>query len=196
MLKIGIAEKQRADMNSRLLILVAAALWLATAGMARAQQLMAAPQVAGWMAYRNDSLVQVLVQASSMGPNNQERRGPPHLINPREAAADQVFGAGPKTITVYDAKGSRVLGRVSVNFVGKDLFFSVGVEFDKNKQPIKATLTPVPDPRTNPGGFPGMAGGMPGVGMPAVRPPGTMPLNPVPGVPVIVPGLPRQPLPK
>jgi hypothetical protein len=138
-------------MNSRLPILVAIALWLATVGGGSAQ---VGGQVAGWMAYRNDSKFTVAVQASYT-VNNQERRGPPHLMNPRDAASDQVFGLGQKTISVYDPKTARQLGRLVVPFVGKDLFFLIQVDAGPNNQPLRATIVPVADPRTVPGGFPG-----------------------------------------
>jgi hypothetical protein len=76
-------------------------------------------------------------------------------MNPRDAASDQVFGVGQKTITVYDPKTGRELGRLLVPFVGKDLFFLVQVDAGANNTPGRATVVPIADPRTVPGGFPG-----------------------------------------
>lgn len=140
-------------MNSRLPIIAAVALWFATVGSGTAQ---VGGQVAGWLAYRNDSKFTIVVQASYV-VNNQERRGPPHLMNPRDAASDQVFGAGPKIITVSDPKTGRQLGRLVVPFVGKDLFFLIQVDGGANNVPVRATVIPVADPRTVPGGFPGIS---------------------------------------
>jgi hypothetical protein len=127
----------------------AALVWFLLAGSGTAQIAMpAAPPKVGWLVYRNDSPISVLVQASIMGPNNQERRGAPHQMNPREAAWDQVSTPGPKTITIYDSNG-KVIFRDSINYVGKDLFFSIQAEVTvKGKEKIvKGKLVPLADPR-------------------------------------------------
>src|SRR5262245_60855437 len=180
---------------SRILpILAVFALWLATAGTAFAQAGGAGgQQVAGWMGYRNDSKAALVVQVT-FTVNNQERRCPPHLMNPREVAADQVFGAGPKNITVFDPKSGKTLGRLTVPFNGKDLFFVVQVETGPNGMPTRAVVVPVPDPRT--GGFPGAMNGVnPGAApaMPASSP--LAGLNPVviSGSPLIIPSASKVP---
>lgn len=174
----------------------AASLGLLTAETGSAQPQGAPPPKVGWLAYRNDSPVAIVVQASATAPNNQERRLSPHPMNPREAAWDQVSGTGYKTITVYDAKG-QVLSRDSVNFTGKDLFFSIqaDVTIKGKDKVIKAKLVPLPDPRNVPvGGNPNFApGGFPGMVLPGTNPNmPTMPrpLTPIPspGGPIIIPG--------
>ena len=175
----------------------AAAFGLLTAETGSAQPVQAPPPKVGWLAYRNDSPVAIVIQASASGPNNQERKLSPHPMNPREAAWDQVSGTGYKTITVYDAKG-QVLVRDSVNFTGKDLFFSVQADVTvKGKDKIiKARLLPLPDPRNVPvGGNPNFApGGFPGMVLPGSNPNmPTMPrppLSPIPSPagPIIIPG--------
>jgi hypothetical protein len=97
-------------------------------------------------------------------------------MNAREAAWDQVSGIGPKTITIYDYK-NRQIGKETVNFAGKDLFFSIQVDvagkgMDKT---FKARLVPLPDPRQTPGFVPGA---MPGPGYPGMLPPGVNPGKP------------------
>jgi hypothetical protein len=164
----------------RCLVCVAtAAFGLLTAETGSAQQQMAPPPKVGWLAYRNDSPVTLVVQASAPGPNNQERKGPPHQMNPREAAWDQVSGPGQKTITIYDAKG-QVLLREGVNYTGKDLFFSIQADValkGKDKVVTKARLVPLPDPRNLPvGGNPNFAPG----GFPGMILPGTNPIMPKP----------------
>jgi hypothetical protein len=139
-------------MNTRIPILAALALWFATAGIGFPQ--VGGGQVAVWMAYRNDSKFTIAVQTSYV-VNGQQRRGSPHLMNPREAASDQVFAATQKTITVYDPKTARELGRLVVPGGGKDLFFLIQVEAGANNTPGRATVVPIADPRTVPGGFPG-----------------------------------------
>jgi hypothetical protein len=177
----------------RCLVCVAtAAFVLLAAHTALAQQQMAPPKV-GWLAYRNDSPITLVVQASAPGPNNQERKGPPHQMNPREAAWDQVSGSGLKTITVYDAKGQALL-REGVNYAGKDLFFSIQADvIVKGKDKIvKVKLVPLPDPRNLPvGGNPNFApGGFPGMVLPGLNPSMPRPLTPIPspGGPIIIPG--------
>lgn len=171
----------------------AAAFGLLTAETGSAQHQLAPPPKVGWLAYRNDSPVAIVVQASAAGPNNQERRLPPHPMNPREAAWDQVSGTGYKTITVFDVKG-QVLVRDSVNFTGKDLFFSVqaDVTIKGKDKVIKAKLVPLPDPRNVPvGGNPNFApGGFPGMVLPGNNPSMPRPLSPIPspGGPIIIPG--------
>ncbi len=178
-------------MNSRLLSLAAALLCFATAEVATAQAPAAGgAQANGWLAYRNDSVIQVLVQASVV-QNNQERRGPLHQINPREAAADQVFGVGPKIISISDSKG-RLLYRDTINFTGKDQFFSIRVDVSAKDKSLKATLVPVSDPRTVPGmttGFNPGTGARPPVGLMPTNPLPSLPTTPtfVPSVPVAVP---------
>jgi hypothetical protein len=140
-------------MYSRLAIFAALTLWFATAVSGSAQ---VGGQAAGWMAYRNDSKFTIAVVASQV-VNNQERRGPAHLMNPKDAASDQVFGIGQKAITVYDPKTGRQLGRQVIPFVGKDLYFLIQVEAGPNGTPGRATIVPVADPRTVPGGFPGVS---------------------------------------
>jgi hypothetical protein len=163
-----------------------AAFWLAVAGSGIAQQKPGGSKV-GWMAYRNDTPIAIMVQASVPGPNNQERRYPAHQMNPREAAWDQVSGIGYKTIRVYDAKGKE-LCKESVNYTGKDLFFSIQLEVTTgkgNEKITKAKVIPVPDPRTVPGFNPGA---MPGPGFPGMVPPGgTMPGRPLGGIPGLTP---------
>lgn len=182
-------------MNTRTLILVAGLLCLGMAGLGSAQQPLAPPN-SGWIAYRNDSIYPVVVQASIPGPNNQDRRGPAHLINPRETAADQVFGAGAKTITITDPKANKVLFRDSVNFTGRDMFFCIKVDAGKDKTPAKAALIQIPDPRgtgTFPGAMPGYRPGVPGLpGVNSPRPSATMPALPgatpfVPSPPITLP---------
>ena len=76
----------------RCLVCVAtAAFGLLAAQTAVAQQQMAPPKV-GWLAYRNDSPITLVVQASAPGPNNQERKGPPHQIG--DLAAEERPGRG------------------------------------------------------------------------------------------------------
>lgn len=133
-------------MYSRLPLLAALVLWCVTAMSSSAQ---VGGQVAGWLAYRNDSKFTVAVQASQL-VNNQERRGPAHLMNPKDAASDQVFGMRQVAINVYDPKTGRQLGRLVVPFVGKDLFFLIQIEAGANGTPGRATVVPVP------GGFPGI----------------------------------------
>jgi hypothetical protein len=137
---------------------------------------------AGWLAFRNDSPILVIVQTASPGPNGQPRRNAAHQLNPREAAWDQVTGQGPKTVTVYDAKG-RELCRETVNFAGKDLFFSVQVELNAKDKTLKAKLIPVPDPRGGPAVNPGLMPGNPGIT--PIRP-GLMPG--IPGFNPLFPG--------
>lgn len=157
--------------------------------------------VSGWLAYRNDTAVPVFLQGSVILPNGTERRGTPHQINPREAAWDQVIGAGPKILTIYDAKG-RLLSRDTVPFVGKDLFFSIQLEVlvKGNEKIIKTRLVPVPDPRLN-GQAPGFQG-LPGAAGNAMPVYPSLPggLNPImtPGGPVVLPGagVPPRPLPR
>lgn len=156
----------------------------------------------GWLAYRNDTTLPIVLQGSTVLPNGTERRGTPHQINPREAAWDQVIGAGPKILTIYDAKG-RVLSRDTVQFVGKDLFFSIQLDIAVKgaDKIVKTRLVPVPDPRLN-GPVPGLQGGAANT-MPAYP---TLPgglNNPVtpPSGPIVIPGfggtppIPPRPLP-
>jgi len=186
------------NLLGRFLMASAAAVLLGLAGAASAPAqvvAIAGQTAAGWMAYRNDTTVPVILQGSSILPNGTERRGTPHRINPREAAWDQVIGAGVKILTIYDVQG-RVVSRDTVPFVGKDLFFSIQLEVivKGNEKVIKTRLVPVPDPRLT-GPVPGFQG-MPG-GTAYPVPPGR--LNPVvtPAGPVVLPGnVPPRPLPR
>ncbi|MBY0522288.1 MAG: hypothetical protein K2R98_02770 [Gemmataceae bacterium] len=90
---------------------------------------------AAWVGYQNNAGFVVVVQGSSQGPNNQVRRGPPHQINPKEAAWDQVQ-SGPKTITIFDPRQpNRVFWQGQINVGDKDMFFIItpdGVNPDKS----------------------------------------------------------------
>jgi hypothetical protein len=163
-------------MGRHLTIVAAAALaWLVVASTGPAQ--IAAPPNVSWIAYRNDTPVQVLVQASS-----GDRKAPPHRVNPREAAYDQV-GQGPKTVTIaiYDTKG-QLLCAEAVNFTGRDLFFSIQIDAPKGAKTIKVKLVPLADPRgLMPGGMlPGGGGGLPVI-------PGLGPVISPTGTPIIIP---------
>jgi hypothetical protein len=83
----------------------------------------------GTIGYRNDTNLVILVQGSSVDPKGNINRGPPHQINPRETASDQIAVNGTKTITVYDPK---VPGRVyysgQINFLGKDQLYSIQLD--------------------------------------------------------------------
>jgi hypothetical protein len=152
-------------MTSRVLIIAVAVVPLLSPSEAAAQ-----PNAAGWLAYRNGTQVPVIIQVS-MIVNGQERRCQPHLMNPLEAAWDQVFGPGPKLITIYDPKSRQVLCQERINFAGKDLFFVIQLD------PVakgRLRLQPVADPRLMPGGLPGMFPGNPGL-MPGGPNPGVLP---------------------
>jgi len=99
--------------------------------------------VPGWLVYRNDTNVQIIVQASVF-INKQEVRGAPHVINPKETAWDQVSQRGLKTITILDAATKRTLHREDVNYNGKDLIYSVQLDAAamKAKKEVCLTLAP------------------------------------------------------
>ena len=160
-------------------LLVAAALVALSAGMGSAQ-VVPNPNPAGILAYRNATPMQVIVLVS-VTVNGQQRNGQPHVLNPGEAAWDQVVGLGLKVVTVYDPKTQKPIGEQRINFAGKDQFFIIQAD-PATKGRVR--LVQVPDPRGTPGAFPGMAGGvMPGIG-------GVMPgaSGIVPGFPGVMPG--------
>ena len=96
----------------------------------------------------------------------------------------------------------RQLSRDTVQFTGKDLFFSIQLDVvvKGNDKAIKIKLVPLPDPRINPAALQATMPGFPG-GMPVTTPGGypTRPLpgglNPVPSPagPIVFPGLPSNP---
>jgi len=105
---------------------------------------------AAWMGYTNGTNMVVLVQGSSQAPNAMIRRGPPHQINPKEAAWDQVQ-PGVKTITIFDPRQPNKIffhGQVTVG--DKDVFFAIqpdGVGPDKVP---RVKLVPVAPPANMP----------------------------------------------
>jgi hypothetical protein len=94
---------------------------------------------AGYLGCKNDLNVPVIVQVSAT-VNGRVARGQPHVINPRESAWDPVNQIGVKNITITDAQ-QRVIFSGAVNYVGKDLYFSI--QLDNSEKPPKVKLYPI-----------------------------------------------------
>jgi hypothetical protein len=107
---------------------------------------------AGSLGYQNMTNLVVMVQGSSTDAKGNEHKGPPHEINPKETAFDQINAAGPKKITIYDPKKANVIYyQGTINFTGKDQLYSI--QFDNagaaGAAP-KVKLVPVPIPQAMP----------------------------------------------
>jgi len=104
---------------------------------------------AGSLGYQNMTNLVIMVQGSSTDAKGVVHKGPPHEVNPKEAAFDQVSTPGPKTITIYDPKqANRIYYQGTINFGGKDQVYSI--EFDNPARAMgaapKVKLVPVAIP--------------------------------------------------
>src|SRR5262249_41060915 len=98
--------------------------------------------------YQNMTNLVVMVQGSSTDAKGNEHKGPPHQINPKESAFDQVNTPGPKKITIYDPKKANVIYyQGTINFAGKDQVFSIQLDNAGGAGAApKVKLVPVPIP--------------------------------------------------
>jgi hypothetical protein len=137
------------------------------------------------LGYSNDTRVPLVVQVSAL-IGNQERRGQPRSVNPREQHNESINVPNVKVLylTIYDQQ-LRPLARYPIHFLGRDVFYSIqidpiGAQFDK-KPVVRIVEIRLPQP--GPGGFPGAMQGFPGMH------PGFQPGMPgkLPGVPAVPP---------
>jgi hypothetical protein len=107
---------------------------------------------AGSLGYQNMTNLVVMVQGSSTDAKGMVHKGPPHQINPKESAFDQVATPGAKTITIYDPKQANVIYyQGTINFAGKDLLFSIQLDNAPGAaQKVKLVPVPIPMPQAMP----------------------------------------------
>lgn len=112
---------------------------------------------AGWVGFRNETNVPVVVQITHV-VRPREQHGKPHLIQPGNVTWEAVMQPGAKRITVYNANQPRqVLYQGPLLYAGNDLFFAVQLEAPTPGMPVpllpKLTVQPAKAP-TLPGQTP------------------------------------------
>jgi hypothetical protein len=79
----------------------------------------------GWLGLRNDTNGPIIVQGVSI-INRVPRQGPRHVLLPGQESWDVMIAPGNKMIIISDAKQpTRTLLQQTVNYAGKDLFYSI-----------------------------------------------------------------------
>jgi len=108
---------------------------------------------AGWLGYKNESTVPVVVQTSTV-VNNVIVRGKAHTLYPGEIAWDNIPAPAVRQLSVFDAKNNnKLILQDTVTLVNRDVFLSVRSETPAQQpgkpapQPVfklAATVAPVP----------------------------------------------------
>jgi hypothetical protein len=79
----------------------------------------------GWLGFRNDSNVPIIVQGVSV-VNGMPRQGPRYALQPGQECWYVLISQGNKLILVADARQPTIpLLRDTVNYSGTDLFYSI-----------------------------------------------------------------------
>jgi hypothetical protein len=110
--------------------------------------LAAGPSQAGWLGFRNDLAVPVIVQ-SNIVVNNKVGPGKTFRLYPGEVSWDAIIQGGNRRIVIVDAKKpTRVLFQDIIP-VNNDAFYSIQVD-----TPTRAKIVPtkMPPPPKRPGG--------------------------------------------
>jgi hypothetical protein len=79
----------------------------------------------GWLGFRNDTNVPIIVRGVSI-INRVARQGPPHVLQPGQECWDVMIAPGNKLILIADAKQpTRTLLQQTIKYAGVSLFFSI-----------------------------------------------------------------------
>jgi hypothetical protein len=119
---------------------------------------------AGWLGFRNETSGPVIVQATEI-VNGIARQAKAHIVMPGEVCWDQIATPGNKLIRINDAKQPiRTLYLNAIQFVGKDLFFSIQTDVPPpasggrpRTAPAKVKLVPAKGPPPPAPGRPGQS---------------------------------------
>ncbi len=79
---------------------------------------------AGWVGFRNETTVPVVVQIGHVTANRVQQ-GKPLLLHPGNVTWERVLQPGNKVITIYEPAQRRVLFQGPLLYAGNDLFFAV-----------------------------------------------------------------------